>query len=528
MSRALMVLGTASHVGKSVLTAAFCRILVNRGLRVAPFKAQNMALNSAATPDGLEIGRAQAMQAEACRIPATVDMNPILIKPSTDVGAQVVVHGKIWRTVTAAEFFKHKVRELFPLVRDSYQRLAAAHDVVVLEGAGSPAEINLKDGDLVNMRMAAAAGAACVLVGDIDRGGVFASIVGTLALLEPSERALIRGFLINRFRGDRTLLMPGIKTIEDRIGLPCVGVVPYVRDLGLDEEDSVSLEHRPTPARAWAPRRDRTERPEPSYRSDDDERSPERPLRIGVIGLPHMSNFTDFDPLSREPSVSLAYVVSPEDVSRADVLVLPGTKQTLDDLAWLDERGLTPAIAARAAHGGVTLGICGGMQMLGARISDPESIEGGGGRDGLGLLPIDTTLARHKVTVQSRGTLCDEQLFGVPISVRDITGYEIHVGVTHMHDGARGFARLTRGAGASDIVDGAQSVDGHIVGTYLHGLFDDDAWRHTFIAAARAVCGLAPAGDLAFVARERDGRFERFASIVEQSCDVDTMIGWLT
>lgn len=517
-----MVLGTASHVGKSVLTAAFCRILVNRGLRVAPFKAQNMALNSAATLDGLEIGRAQAMQAEACRIPATVDMNPILIKPSTDVGAQVVVNGRIWRTVTAAEFFRDKVRDLFPLVLESFQRLAAAHDVVVLEGAGSPAEINLKDGDLVNMRMAAAARASCVLVGDIDRGGVFASIVGTLALLEPAERALIRGFLINRFRGDRSLLMPGIKTIEDRIGLPCVGVVPYVRDLGLDEEDSVSLEDRPTPARAWAPRSDD---------SPGDERSPMRPLRIGVIALPHLSNFTDFYPLSREPAVSLAYVTSPDDVERADMLVLPGTKQTLDDLAWLNERGLSGAIAKRSVRGGVTVGICGGMQMLGARISDPDDVEGGGERDGLGLLPIETTLARHKVTVQSRGTLCDERLFGVPVGVRDITGYEIHVGVTRMLDRALPFARLRRqasGPPSADIIDGAQSSDGRTVGTYLHGLFDSDEWRHAFVNAARAACGLAPAAKVAFVARERDGRFDRIAAIVEESCDVDTMIGWMT
>jgi adenosylcobyric acid synthase len=519
MSRALMVLGTSSHVGKSVLTAALCRILVNRGLRVAPFKAQNMALNSAATPDGLEIGRAQAMQAEACRIPATVDMNPILIKPSTDVGAQVVVHGRIWRTVTAEEFFRHKVRELFPRVRESFERLAAAHDIVVLEGAGSPAEINLRDGDLVNMRMAAAARASCVLVGDIDRGGVFASIVGTLALLEPAERALIRGFLINRFRGDRSLLMPGIKTIEDRIGLPCVGVVPYVRDLGLDEEDSVSLEHRPTPARAWAPRA-----------SDGvAEGSPERPLRIGVIAFPHLSNFTDFDPLSREPAVSLAYLASAEDVARADVVVLPGTKQTLDDLVWLDERGLTAAITAKAGRRGLIVGICGGMQTLGARISDPDDVEGGGERDGLGLLPIETTLARHKVTVQSRGTLCDDRLFGVPVGVRDIAGYEIHVGVTRMLDEALPLARLQRQDSAGkDILDGAQSSDGRIVGTYLHGLFDDDAWRHAFVDAARAACGLAPAVERAFVARERDGKFERIAAIVEQSCDVDTMIGWMT
>jgi adenosylcobyric acid synthase len=306
--------------------------------------------------------------------------------------------------------------------------------------------------------------------------------------------------------------------------LPCVGVVPYVRDLGLDEEDSVSLEHRPTPARAWA------------LRSDDGiadaENSPARPLRIGVIALPRMSNFTDFDPLSREPAVSLAYLDSPGDVDRADMLVLPGTKQTLDDLAWLNERGLTAAIAARSSRGGLTVGICGGMQILGARISDPDGVEGGGERDGLGLLPIETTLARHKVTVQSRGTLCDDRLFGVPVDVRDIAGYEIHVGVTHMHDEAKGFARLTRGTDASVVIDshidGAQSSDGRIVGTYLHGLFDDDAWRHAFVGAARTACGLAPAVEVAFVARERDGRFERIASIVEQSCDIDSIVGWLT
>jgi adenosylcobyric acid synthase len=513
MSRALMVLGTASHVGKSVLTAAFCRILANRGLRVAPFKAQNMALNSAATPDGLEIGRAQAMQAEACRIPATVDMNPILIKPSTDVGAQVVVHGRIWRTVTAAEFHRHKIRDLFPTVCESFERLAAAHDIVVLEGAGSPAEINLKGGDLVNMRMAAAARASCVLVGDIDRGGVFASIVGTMALLEPDERALIRGFLINKFRGDRSLLMPGVKTIEDRIGLPCVGVVPYVRDLGLDEEDSVSLEDRPTPARAWA--------------HDDLDRSSTRRLRVGVIAFPHLSNFTDFAPLLREPAVALAYVASPDDLMHADVLVLPGTKQTLDDLAWLRARGLADAIVSRAARGGLTAGICGGMQMLGVRVSDPDDVEGGGDRAALGLLPIETTLARHKVTVQSRGTLCDSRLFGVPIDVHEVAGYEIHVGVTILGDGAQPFARLRRPP-LTDILDGAQSADGRVIGTYLHGLFDDDQWRHAFVGAARAACGLAPAGEVAFVARERDGKFERIAAIVEESCDVDSMIAWMT
>lgn len=567
-----MVLGTASHVGKSVLTAAFCRILANRGLRVAPFKAQNMALNSAATPEGLEIGRAQAMQAEACRIPASVDMNPILIKPMTDVGAQIVVAGRIWRTATAADFHRNKIRELFPLVCETFARLAAAHDIVVLEGAGSPAEINLKAGDLVNMRMAEAADAACVLVGDIDRGGVFASLVGTMALLEPEERARIRGFVINKFRGDVSLLTPGIRMIEERIDIPCVGVVPHIPDLGLDEEDSVSLEDRRIVARAWPPTG-------ASDRDDDD-----RPLRVGVVALPHMANFTDFDPLAREPSIALAYLTSADDVARADTVVLPGTKQTLDDLAWLESRGFAAAIRAHATRGGLTMGVCGGMQMLGRRISDPEGIEGGGARDGLDLLAIETTMARHKVTVRSRGRLCEPWLFGEPMTSQAIGGYEIHVGLTRLLDGTSPFARLEREHGATrmaaaaagpavssppsprvasapaesataaaqaaaslrsasrpasastrvegshddrDIVDGAQSADGRVVGTYLHGVFDDDEWRHAWIGAARAACGLAPAERMAFVALERDGRFERLAAIVERSCDIGRMLAWL-
>jgi adenosylcobyric acid synthase len=528
MSKALMILGTASHVGKSVLTAAFCRILVNRGLRVAPFKAQNMALNSAATPEGLEIGRAQAMQAEACRIPASVDMNPILIKPSSDTGAQVVVAGRIWGTVTAADFHQRKVRELFPIVCESFARLAASRDVVVLEGAGSPAEINLRDGDLVNMRMAAAADAACVLVGDIDRGGVFASLVGTMALLNEEERARIRGFVINKFRGDEALLRPGIREIESRLGVPCVGVVPHLRDVGVDEEDSVALAERPMAARVWT-----------------QSATMERTLRVGVVALPRVANFTDFDPLMREPSVSLAYVVTPDEVHAADVLILPGTKQTLDDLTWLESRGLAHAIRARAARGGLTMGICGGMQMLGRRVSDPDGIEGGGDREGLGLLAIETTLARHKVTVRSRGTLCRAEIFGVPATVRDVTGYEIHVGITHILNGthmlndtqepngthekndAAPFAILTREHGPA-IADGAISADGRVLGTYLHGVFDDDEWRHAWLDAARAGCNLSPVTTHAFVTRDRDARYDRLAAAVERACDMDRILSWLT
>src|SRR5207244_1476774 len=290
-ARAVMVLGTASHVGKSLITAALGRILSDRGFRVAPFKAQNMSLNSAATVDGGEIGRAQALQAEACRVAAVIDMNPVLIKPSSDTGAQVVVCGRVWGQVTARDYHQRRVEELFPLVLECYRRLAAAHDIVVIEGAGSPAEINLKAQDIVNMRMAAAADAACLLVGDIDRGGVFASLLGTMELLEPSERSLVRGFVVNKFRGDPSLLRPGIAMIEDRISLRCAGVVPFLHDPGLDEEDGVALEDRRTVARTW--RRLATQD------------GPDRPLRIGVVAFPHLANFTDFDALAMEPSVAL-------------------------------------------------------------------------------------------------------------------------------------------------------------------------------------------------------------------------------
>src|SRR3984893_15558562 len=331
-----MVLGTASHVGKSLVTAALGRILTDRGFRVAPFKAQNMALNSAATVDRGEIGRAQALQAEACRISATVDMNPILIKPGSETGAQVVVRGRVRGQVTARDYHQRRVEELFPLVLECYQRLAAAHDVVVIEGAGSPAEINLKAHDIVNMRMAAAADAACLLVGDIDRGGVFASLLGTMALLDRPERQRIRGFAINKFRGDEALLTPGIEMIERRVRRPCMGVIPHIHALGLDEEDSVALEDRRTSARAW--RSLRTAAP--------DDRN--RPLRVGVVALPRMANFTDFGPLAHEPAVELAFLEKPEDIGDADVAIDPGTKATLDDLRWLRRSGFADALIERA------------------------------------------------------------------------------------------------------------------------------------------------------------------------------------
>src|SRR3984893_2197067 len=315
-----MILGTASHVGKSLLTAGLGRIFSDDGICVAPFKAQNMSLNSAATPDGREIGRAQALQAEACRVTPCAEMNPILIKPSSDTGSQVVLLGRVWGQVTASDYHQRRVEELFPAVIESYRTLAAWHELILLEGAGSPAEINLRKHDIVNMRMAHAADAACVLVGDIDRGGVFASLLGTMDLLEAEDRARIRGFVINKFRGDVSLLRPGIDTMEQRLGIPCAGVVPYLRDVGLEEEDSVAMEGRHLVKHNW---------------HDAREASSDRPLRIGVIAVPHMANFTDFDALVAEPSVSVAFLEDPCDAAIADVPILPCSKETLDDLQWI-------------------------------------------------------------------------------------------------------------------------------------------------------------------------------------------------
>src|SRR6266550_5969461 len=359
---ALMILGTASHVGKSILTAGLGRIFADEGYRVAPFKAQNMSLNSAATPDGGEIGRAQALQAEACRAIPCVEMNPVLLKPSTDTGAQVILLGKIWGQVTASDYHTRRVEQLFPDVLAAYKWLSANHDLILLEGAGSPAEINLRKHDIVNMRMAHVADAACLLVGDIDRGGVFASLLGTMELLEPEDRARIRGFVINKFRGDESLLRPGVTMIEQRLGLPCVGVVPFLHDLGLEEEDGVVLEDRALAARRWK----------------NLESGPARALRIGVIALPHMANFTDFDPLALEPAVSLAYLQQPEEVAGADLIILPGTKQTLTDLQWLKRRGFARELCHLSGPGVPIIGICGGFQMLGIAIDDPHGIENSG------------------------------------------------------------------------------------------------------------------------------------------------------
>jgi adenosylcobyric acid synthase len=508
-ARAIMVLGTASHVGKSLTTAALCRILARAGYRVAPFKSQNMSLNSAATPDGYEIGRAQALQAEAAGIASSVHMNPILIKPSCDTAAQIVVRGKVWRNLDARNYQEVRVAELLPVVEESYRILAEQYDVVVLEGAGSPAEINLKENDIVNMRMARMANAKCLLVGDIDRGGVFASFLGTCELLDPDERDLIAGFVINKFRGDVSLLWPGVRMIEQRLGKPCVGVIPYLGNLFLDEEDSVGFDQRPEAP--W------TEVADPS-----------RKLRIGVIAFPSISNFTDFDALDAEPSVALRHLRDPGVIALADVIILPGSKQTADDLRWLRECGFEPALKEFACNGGLIVGICGGFQMLGEQILDTLGMERAGIEQGLGLLPVRTIMARDKVTVPACGMLGSRLLFGQPIDPCEVCGYEIHLGTTDYIGGASAFAFIARqNDGTQTVTDGCVSNDGRVWGTYLHGIFDGDAFRHVFLHAAHAALGMnAPVGPIEW-SELRKQQLELLADAFANALDLEAVFAML-
>ena len=492
-ARAIMVLGTSSHVGKSLITTALCRIFAQKGCSVAPFKSQNMSLNSAATVEGLEIGRAQALQAEAAGIAASVHMNPILIKPSGDCSSQVVVQGKIWGQISAADYHQRRVEELLPVVRESYQTLASQFDVIILEGAGSPAEINLKQHDIVNMRMAEMADAACLLVGDIDRGGVFASLLGTVELLDPHERERIRGFCINKFRGDLSLLEPGVRMMEERLHKPCLGVIPYLPGLALEEEDSVGL-----PAithGAWT--------------------TGERRLRIAVIAVPSFSNFTDFDSLRAEPSVDLLYCRSAKHLAEADVVILPGSKQTMNDLEWMRKHGFDQAICN---HHGLVIGICGGMQMLGQELTDPSGIEQQGSLAGLGLLPIRTIMQTHKVTRNCSGEVRPNRLLGW----QRISGYEIHVGRTLYLDDAQPFATLDSGE-----ADGCISANQRILGTYLHGIFDEDTFRHAFLGAAHSFCGLPPPSALNGWKAQREASFDRLARQVSTSLNMPRIFSWV-
>ena len=463
-----MLQGTASSVGKSLLVAALCRIFRQDGLSVAPFKAQNMSNNAAVTAGGGEIGRAQAVQAIASGLDPHVDMNPILLKPETNHRSQVVVLGKATEAMGAVDYYQRK-QELWPVVSGALDRVRADRDIVVIEGAGSPAEINLKAHDITNMRVARETNAPVLLVGDIDRGGVFAHLVGTLELLEPEERALVRGLIINKFRGDKSLLTDGLTFIEGRLGMPVVGVVPYMRDHAIPEEDSVALDQPQTSA------------------------DKEALFDIVVVRLPHIANTNDFEALAAEPSVRLRYASDPTSLGDPDLIILPGSKSTIDDLHHLRKRGLADCIVRMAERGTQVLGVCGGYQILGGVIRDPEHVESPLDESpGLGLLPIETTFVANKITEQVAGRAA---VTHGPMQVARTTqaiGYEIHSGISTLTESAEPFFHLTQRSGQPiDQPDGAVNAHGNVYGTYMHGLFDEPDFRQGFLTGLARAKGLA-------------------------------------
>ncbi len=477
-SATLMVQGTTSDAGKSTLVTALCRWLRRQGVAVVPFKPQNMALNSAVTADGGEIGRAQAVQAQACHLAPHTDMNPVLLKPNSDTGAQVIIHGRAVTSMNAVAYHDYK-RVAMQAVLESHQRLSAQYPVVMVEGAGSPAEINLRANDIANMGFAEAVDCPVILIADIDRGGVFAHLVGTLELLCESERARVKGFVINRFRGDIALLQNGLDWLEERTGVPVLGVLPYLMDFHLEAEDAIDTRQAA--------------------------KTGER-LRVVVPVLPRISNHTDFDPLRLHPQVELTFVGPGQPIPPADLIILPGSKSVRPDLAFLREQGWDAAIQRHLRYGGKLLGICGGLQMLGHTLADPHGLEGAAGEsEGLGLLDLRTVLEPEKQLCNVSGRLALED---APVS-----GYEIHAGVTEGPALANPAVRLSDGR-----ADGALSDDGQVMGTYLHGLFESSASS----AALLRWAGLREVQHIDYHAlRERD--IERLADQVEAYLDTEKL-----
>jgi adenosylcobyric acid synthase len=494
LARTLMVQGTASSVGKSLLVTALCRYFRRQGLSVAPFKSLNMALNAHVTREGFEIARAQAVQAEACGLEPCVEMNPVLLKPEGDRKSQLVLLGKAHGTRSARELFQSGVN-VQDVVLSSLATLRARHDLVIIEGAGSPAEINLRARDVANMFVARAVKSPVLLAGDIDRGGVFAAFVGTLSLLQPEERELVKGFLVNKFRGDLSLLQSGLDWLKDYTGIPVMGVIPHLGRLQIAEEDSLNVDARSRPS---------------GERSDG--------LSVCVLRLPRISNHDEFQPLEHERGVSLRFSEEPEVALSADLLIVPGTKSTMADLAWLREQGLDHVIRLRAQRRMPVLGICGGCQMLGEQIADPLGVESAQqNAQGLGLLPLSTEFVAEKRTLQvwarKQGTSWLTQ--NLPADT-EVPGYYIHAGITR---GSRA-SWTTRTAHGVLRDDGAISENGAVVGTMVHGLLEHDALRHALLEQLRAQRGLS--GETG-VSWDREAEYDRLAGAIEAHCDLDLL-----
>ena len=489
-----MIQGTGSGVGKSIIVAGLCRIFRDQGINVAPFKAQNMALNSFITRDGCEIGRAQAYQAEAARVEPSVDMNPVLLKATGEAGCQVILNGKVHANMSASEYYAFK-DHAWPVVTQAYDRLAKQHDLIIIEGAGSPAEINLCNDEIVNMSIARYAEAPVLLVGDIDKGGVFASLYGTIALLD-KDADFIKAFIINKFRGDLSILQPGLDMISDKTNRPVLGVIPYLGDLGLHEEDGIPLERLARFRRSGQI----------------------KPIKIVVLALRYISNFTDFDPFLYEPDVDLIYSLRDADIEHADAVIIPGSKNTVQDLLFLRETGIEQSIKRANEKGIPLIGICGGYQMLGKRILDPHSVESGHQKvTGLNYLDVETILEKTKVTAQI------ETVQSSAFKVQSLKGYEIHMGNT---TGDVGLFSLKRISSSSElgtmnfelVSDG--SMKGNIWGTYIHGIFDNDQFRLDFINSLLIKHGSTSMRDPVNFLRERDHALDQWAGILQKNIDM--------
>ena len=501
MANYIMMMGTSSHVGKSILATAMCRILYRKGRKVVPFKAQNMALNSYVTRDGDEMGRAQVAQAEAAGMEPMVDMNPVLLKPTGNAASQVIIMGKPVGNMSAREYHRGYSLKAFDAVKEALGRLDKEYDIIVIEGAGSPAEINLKANDIVNMRVAKYLQAPVLLIADIDRGGALASLVGTLELLDEEERALVKGLVINKFRGDVTLLTPAIDFLEEKTGKPVLGVVPHIDQMGIDDEDSVSLEEKQS-----APT--------------------EGDIRIAVIQTPKISNFTDFDALAHEKDVALYYVKSVEDFGEPDVIMLPGSKNTTEDMLYLQKSGLGEKILAHAKAGKAVIGICGGYQMLGEVIRDPQHTESQNDEAaGLGLLGMETVFASEKLTSQVVAQCQDLHFMGQSISADNLQGYEIHMGHTAFTREAdkHPFTVCQRRGKACASQEGTANAAGNVFGTYIHGVFDNDVFRRSVLNAIRHSKGLEALANTRNVMAEKQQAYEHLADVVENALDMEKL-----